>query len=358
MQHSWFRTAASLRATYTIAMVGVMAACGDSMALAPDGNVAGSPGSGAPSAGSPPTTGSTLAGARLFVPTSSPAGSQADAWRSSRPADAALMDRMAAQPVAKWLGEWSGDVRAAARAMVEVAGGQVPVFVVYNIPNRDCGSYSAGGASSAAGYKSWIRQVAAGISAGAVVILEPDAVAGMDCLTAAMQGDRAELLRDAISVLKGAGAVVYLDAGHARWHSPSAIAERLKRAGVDKADGFALNVSNFIQNDENIRYGEQVSSQVGGKHFIIDSSRNGNGPISADAWCNPRGRALGRLPTTVTGHSLVDAFLWVKVPGESDGTCNGGPSAGSWWAEYALELARNQPSQYFALSSTISSNVG
>ena len=53
-----------------------------------------------------------------------------------------------------------------------------------------------------------------------------------------------------------------------------------------------------------------------------------------------RGQALGHAPTTDTGHPLVDAFLWVKVPGQSDGTCNGGPRAGAWWADYALELSK------------------
>ena len=38
--------------------------------------------------------------------------------------------------------------------------------------------------------------------------------------------------------------------------------------------------------------------------------------------------------------SLLDAFVWIKRPGESDGTCNGGPPAGSWWPEYALGLAQ------------------
>ncbi|HVG45729.1 MAG TPA: glycoside hydrolase family 6 protein, partial [Longimicrobium sp.] len=51
-------------------------------------------------------------------------------------------------------------------------------------------------------------------------------------------------------------------------------------------------------------------------------------------------QALGRAPTTRTGHPLVDAYLGVKMPGQSDGTCNGGPRAGEWWADYALELSR------------------
>ena len=62
-------------------------------------------------------------------------------------------------------------------------------------------------------------------------------------------------------------------------------------------------------------------------------------------------RAAGRIwlfaiisaaidPTTQTGLPLVDGYLGVKTPGESDGPCNGGPRAGQWWPEYALGLSR------------------
>ncbi|NEE07199.1 glycoside hydrolase family 6 protein, partial [Streptomyces sp. SID7499] len=75
----------------------------------------------------------------------------------------------------------------------------------------------------------------------------------------------------------------------------------------------------------------------------IDTSRNGNGPYTggdpAESWCNPPGRALGEAPTTQTGDERVDAYLWIKRPGESDGDCKGGPKAGAWWPEYALGLA-------------------
>jgi endoglucanase len=126
-----------------------------------------------------------------------------------------------------------------------------------------------------------------------------------------------------------------------------AMAARLRRAAISQADGFSLNVSNFISTADNIRYGEQLSALMGSKHFIIDTSRNGAGGNNGE-WCNPRGRALGQLPTTRTGNALVDGFLWIKQPGESDGACNGGPKAGGWWSEYALELARNQPAQFAA----------
>ncbi len=38
---------------------------------------------------------------------------------------------------------------------------------------------------------------------------------------------------------------------------------------------------------------------------------------------DPPGRALGETPTTKTADPLVDAYLWVKRPGESDGECKG-----------------------------------
>jgi len=73
---------------------------------------------------------------------------------------------------------------------------------------------------------------------------------------------------------------------------------------------------------------------------VIDTSRNGLGPTADNQWCNPAGRALGARPTTATGDPLVDAYLWIKSPGESDGACNGAPAAGVWWADYALGLAQ------------------
>lgn len=39
-------------------------------------------------------------------------------------------------------------------------------------------------------------------------------------------------------------------------------------------------------------------------------------------WCNVIGTGFGVRPTTDTGNSLEDAFVWVKPGGESDGTSN------------------------------------
>lgn len=291
----------------------------------------------------PPGATSALSGVRLWVPPS-PAQRQANEWRTSRAADAAQMEKIADQPQAVWFGDWTPDVREAVRGTVSSAGHAAawPVVVAYNIPQRDCGGLSGGSQTTPDGYRSWIRAFAAGIGdLAAIVILEPDALALADCLDEQDRQLRYDLLLDAVRVLKGRPRTrVYIDAGHARWHSPDEIAARLRRVGIAEADGFSLNVSNFFLTEENVRYGRQVSERVGGRRFVIDTSRNGLGPTSDSEWCNPPGRALGPRPTTSPPDPHSDAYLWIKTPGESDGACNGGPVAGAWWPEYALELAR------------------
>lgn len=286
----------------------------------------------------------SLLGSTFWVDPSSMARSTADAWRATRPSDAAQMDKLANAPSAKWIGNWNtnvqGDVNAAAAAMT--ASGAMPVFVAYNIPQRDCGGFSGGNLTAPAAYRAWIDAFASGIgNRRAVVVLEPDALAGMDCLSPSDQQVRLDLLRYAVQqfTLKS-GVAVYIDAGNPRWKSAAVMADRLKSAGVARAQGFSLNVSNFYLTSDNVSYGTEIASRVGGKHFIVDTGRNGLGPTADAQWCNPDGRALGNLPTTATGNALVDAYLWIKTPGESDGSCNGSPSAGAWMPEYALGLAQ------------------
>jgi endoglucanase len=150
------------------------------------------------------------------------------------------------------------------------------------------------------------------------------------------------LLRGAVQALEANGNTgVYLDAGNPHWMPADQMAKRLKAAGVDQADGFALNVSNYMTTRENIAYGRAISALVGGKHFVIDTSRNGNGPTADFDWCNPHGRAIGKRPTGETGEALVDAYLWIKRPGESDGECKGAPKAGEFWQDMAVELVNN-----------------
>ena len=299
-----------------------------------------------PTGASAARDGSPFPGRALFVDPESNAARQAEEWRATRPADAAIMDRIAAQPQADWFGDWNDRIRrtVAARVNQIVDAGALPVLVAYNIPLRDCGGYSSGGAKSPRVYRKWIRRLARGIARRrAAVVLEPDALAAIDCLRPKRRRTRLRLLAKAVRVLHSrTGASVYLDAGHSAWQPAERMAKRLRRAGVRRARGFALNVSNFQRTDSEIAYGRRIASSTGGKHFVVDVSRNGAGPAPDLEWCNPPGRALGGPPGTASD-PLVDALLWVKPPGESDGECNGGPAAGEWWPEYALGLARRAP---------------
>ncbi|MFJ8331265.1 glycoside hydrolase family 6 protein [Streptomyces sp. NPDC094437] len=286
----------------------------------------------------------------LWTDPDSPAARQVAEWRrEGRTADAALLERIASRPQAQWLYGPDPGPTVRARTTAAARAGRLAVLVAYYIPHRDCGQYSHGGAPDAAAYRTWIDQFAAGLDdRGAYVIVEPDAVAqvvaGCKSVTAT---ERYALLSYAVDRLKSRPHThVYLDAGNSAW-IPEAwrLDDALRSSGARRADGVSLNVSNFQTNQTSSAYGEWLSKDLGGLHYVIDTSRNGNGPVASatgtDAWCNPPGRALGTPPTTATGQAHLDAYLWIKRPGESDGTCRGGPAAGQWWPTYALELARN-----------------
>jgi len=261
-----------------------------------------------------------------------------------------VLARIADAPGAVWLGDWVPTEQARARTADVVdraaASGSVPVLVLYAVPGRDCGGYSSGGLGSASAYASWVREVAAGIGdRRAVVVVEPDALAQVDCLSGGARAERSAMLRDAVDVLAGTAAVTYLDAGNSGWVDAATMAQRLRDAGVAHARGFALNTSNSKRTADEEDYGERLSAALGGSHYVVDTSRNGNGPAQgADSWCNPPGRALGVPATTATSGAHADAYLWVKRVGESDGQCGRGePPAGAWWPSYAVGLAQRAP---------------
>jgi endoglucanase len=318
-----------------------------------------------------------------------------------------------------------------------VARGRVPVLVAYYLPFRDCAQYSAGGALSVADYKAWIDGFAAGIGdRKAVVILEPDGLGIIPWYTtingtqdwcqptaadpATAAADRFAMLNYAVDALKAKpNASVYLDGTHSAWLGVGDAADRLVKAGVQRANGLYVNVSNYQPTPQLLKYGTWIAKCIhygtnpaeGGwrlghfdycasqyypatpsdfstwgltdqwyadnvdnaanppsgpdalAHFVVDTSRNGQGPWTVPPgttypdpqdWCNPPNRGVGLRPSTDTGNPLADAFLWIKIPGESDGQCDRGtgtgldpargnmadPAAGAWFPQQALELAR------------------
>ncbi|GAA3492021.1 MULTISPECIES: glycoside hydrolase family 6 protein [Streptomyces] len=285
----------------------------------------------------------------FWVDPDSSAARQVRQWSAQgRTEEAHQLTKISGRPVADWpAGDHpAADIRRVTAGAAEE--GRTVVLVAYNIPHRDCGQHSAGGAADAAAYRGWLDAFATAVGdAPATVVLEPDAVPHIvdGCTPAEFHAERSTLLTQAVDRLKKQPRTrVYVDAGNPAWITdPGKLVGPLRRAGVARADGFALNVSNF-QRDADVRaYGRKLSGLLGGAHFVVDSSRNGAGPLPGtrtDAWCNPPGRALGKPPTDRTGDPLLDAYLWVKRPGDSDGECRGGPTAGTWWPDYALGLAR------------------
>jgi cellulose 1,4-beta-cellobiosidase len=55
----------------------------------------------------------------------------------------------------------------------------------------------------------------------------------------------------------------------------------------------------------------------------VDQSRIDRRPHRGN-WCNQQGAGIGARPTSNTGIAGVDAFVWVKPPGESDGVSQAG----------------------------------
>jgi endoglucanase len=268
-------------------------------------------------------------------------------WVSSHPDDPrtpTIRDRIASQPQARWFTQADpATIAADVRAYVAPAAraGQVPVLVAYAIPGRDCGGASDGGAASLATWQTWIAGLGDALDgARAIVVLEPDALALEDCLSAAQVSARHAALATAVTTIGRADplAEVYLDAGHSNWQPAAEQARRLREAGVLDAAGFATNVSNYNSTEDEIAYGRALVDALGdtGLRQVIDVSRNGNGPAPDAAWCDPPGRAVGRAPTLSTGVASVAAYLWIKLPGEADGCAAG---AGQFVPDLAYALA-------------------
>ncbi|GAA4927995.1 glycoside hydrolase family 6 protein [Streptomyces coeruleoprunus] len=277
-------------------------------------------------------------------------GSHVLDWVRSHPEDPRrplIESRIAEMPAAVWFTAYD-PATITARVRAVTAGAEaaraVPVVVPYAVPDRDCGGASRGGAPDHAAYDAWMRAFARGLGSGhVIVVLEPDSLALADCLTERDRAARHASLARAARTLKAANpkARVYFDAGHSGWHPAATMAAGLRAAGAAAyGDGIFTNVSNFHRTGDEVAYARRVLAALGGPSrlgAVVDTSRNGNGAPAPGQWCDPAGRALGQPPTTGTGATRIDAYLWIKLPGESDG-CRG--PAGSFAPDYAYALAR------------------
>ncbi|MFI6233600.1 glycoside hydrolase family 6 protein [Micromonospora sp. NPDC050784] len=274
-------------------------------------------------------------------------------WVAANPGDsrtAVIRDKIASQPQARWFANFNpSTVQSEVSGFIGAANAaqQIPVLAVYEIPNRDCGGASAGGAPDLNQYQTWVSNFARGLgNQTVIIILETDSLALLTCLSSAEINARNEAISTATRTIKSANpnAKVYLDGGHSTWNSAGETANRLRAAGVQYADGFFTNVSNYNSTSSEANFGRAVISAlngmgISGKRQVIDTSRNGG--ASGD-WCGDDNtdRRIGQYPTTNTGDANIDAYLWVKPPGEADG-CRF--TAGSFQPDLAFSLANGAP---------------
>jgi cellulose 1,4-beta-cellobiosidase len=324
------------------------------------------------------------------------------------PAKAATIRKVEQYPTAVWL-DTIAEVSKLPHFLDEakkqqLASGQptLSVFVLCNLPNRDCAAKASAGelsveANGEARYrKEFIDPIVAQFEAHAgqpiVAIIEPDSLANMttnmfEPKCAASAETYRHSIVYAIKHLNMPNVSVYLDAAHAGWLGWDG--NRVKMAtvfrrvleeagGPDMIRGFATNVSNFthLYNRDGaalaltnpcaneliyVKMLAETLSMYGmpGKGFIIDTARNGKGGIRHQwgNWCNVKGAGLGERPRAdpIRG---IDAYFWIKPPGESDGVSDptqprfdemcanidaapGAPQAGKWFESYFLELIRN-----------------
>jgi endoglucanase len=252
---------------------------------------------------------------------------------------------LAAQPTTYWLTPeidpvdevWDRVAHLASEARDQDAALSV---AVYGLPDRDCGNHSAGGLDPDS-YRDWTGRIGDALRNAPdiqkIVILEPDSIAlSSSCGSPA---DRVTALRTAVDNIRGTNTWIYLDGGHSAWHPVDEMADLITATGlIGDVRGVALNVSNYQDTAAEFSYAHALSERLGGAHAVIDTSRNGAGPAGSQ-WCNPSGRLVG-APGGSFGDGVVDTTLWIKPPGESDGECNGGPAAGTWWPQAAVELTR------------------
>ncbi len=381
------------------------AACGGAPKAAATDPPSVAPPLGPAPALAPPAQGNPFLGAGFHVDPDYVA--EVDAMIRAAPARAAQLRKVQLAPTAIWLDSIakvatvSRDLDGALAEQKQSGAPVVTVFVIYDLPERDCSAAASAGELTLSNdgesrYKTeYIDRIAAQFRAHAsqriAAVIEPDSLANIAtnlkvgrCATA--EGLYRRSIARAIQTLSMPNVWLYLDAAHAGWlgwqRNRTKIAQIYKEVlaeagGAEKVRGFATNVSNYDTlrggdlarlepSDpcpDELTYAEKLAAslaEVGitGKGFLIDTSRNGRAGIKSKSatWCNVAGAGLGERPQAAPVPG-VDAYWWIKPPGDSDGgsdpsapgfdescgpsspdSLRGAPRAGQWFPAQFLQL--------------------
>ncbi|CAE6519565.1 unnamed protein product [Rhizoctonia solani] len=277
---------------------------------------------------------------------------------------------------------------------------QIVQLVVYNLPDRDCSAKASDGEfhlnnAGESRYEAYIKSVASQLQrypdVSVAISLEPDSIGNLvtnlavpKCGNAAPAHKR--LLGLAVALLQFPNVSLYLDGAHAGWlgwpdnlaPTAAALGEIIKNAKTHNANatvrGLVTNVSNYNglgnqeqQGRDELKYINDLAPLLTAAgypaHFIVDQGRSGNQVAARDGgdWCNFKYAGFGPRPSTTTPSPLVDAIVWVKPGGESDGTsdtssprydtaCTAAtsyvpsPEAGGWHSDmFALLIEQANP---------------
>ncbi|KAG8929128.1 hypothetical protein FRC03_001568 [Tulasnella sp. 419] len=287
-----------------------------------------------------------------------------------------------------------------ARAQQQASGKKLIVqIVIYDLPDRDCHAKASNGEllisqGGEALYRQYIDDIAAIIAkypdVRVVAVMEPDSLANLvtnmsdpRCANAATVYKSSTIY--ALKKLNFCNIWIYLDAGHAGWLgwpanlTPAAqlFTDIYKQSLPNRVRGLATNVANYNAlsasspdpvtspnpNTDELKYinalGPVLQSNGFPAYFIVDQGRSGVQNIRDEwgNWCNIEGAGFGTRPTTNTGSSWIDAIVWIKPPGECDGTSNTSavrydstcglpdakkpaPEAGQWFQAYFVDLVK------------------
>ena len=175
------------------------------------------------------------------------------------------------------------------RRLLNRAHPQLPILVMYNIPNRDVGQYSKGGAKTKERYLDFVERFARGVGEDSpIIIYEPDALPHSTLLSEEDREWRLELMKESLQMLtNNCNGIVYVDVGHSAWLHPKDANELLTRVSNPNVRGFSMNSCNYRSTKECMAWAKRLCRYRKDDYFVIDTSRNGNGPLDTE-WCNPK----------------------------------------------------------------------
>jgi len=292
-------------------------------------------------------------------------------------------------------------------------------IIIYDLPDRDCAAHASNGeitcedAQCTQGINEYETQYIQPIysilekytnsNLRLVLLIEPDSLPNMATNLDMPTCQQAQIAYEtgiayAVKTFAQLSNVYqYIDAAHGGWlgwpNNMQAFVQVVQgvlqnAGGYNMVRGFASNTANYqplgsltstadpcnLESQYNDCINEAIyiqtlnqafeSAGMNGYMYITDTSRNGVITERQDCsdWCNINNAGLGQLPSyntqSVTGSTIIDAFVWAKVPGESDGTSNTtasnydsmcssvdskqpSPQAGVWWPAYFDMLVQN-----------------